>query len=130
MLASITMHLKVLIKKINTLAMENNDNNKKKPAKTPTKKKTLKMSALDRAQINELLSESLRGYVSKVTKEAKDIEQSIEIINGFLTEYLQAFMIFGYDMKGNPVCIHYANTQLDSDAINSLINKVLFNRGD
>jgi hypothetical protein len=107
--------------------MENN-NNKKKPSKSTTKKKDETLSSLDRAQINELLSESIQGYIVKVKKDAKDTEQSIELIRDFLTEFLQAFMIFGYDMKGNPLCIHYASNQMDSDAINSLINRVIFNR--
>jgi hypothetical protein len=107
--------------------MENN-NNKKKPSKSSTKKKDETLSPLDRAQINELLSESIQGYFIKVKKDAKDTEQSIELIRDFLTEFLQAFMIFGYDMKGKPLCIHYASTQMDSDAINSLINRVIFNR--
>ena len=109
--------------------MENN-NNKKKPSKSLTKKKVETLSSLDRAQINELLSESIQGYLVKVKKDAKDTEQSIELIRDFLTEFLQAFMIFGYDMKGNPLCIHYASNQMDSDAINSLINRVIFNRGE
>jgi hypothetical protein len=110
--------------------MENNDNNKKKTSKSLTKKKNDKLSSLDRAQINELLSESIQGYIVKVKKDARDAEESVDLIRDFLTEFLQAFMIFGYDMKGNPLCIHYASNQMDSDAINSLINRVIFNRGE
>jgi hypothetical protein len=89
-------------------------------------KKENKVTALDRAQINELLAESIGSYVSKVKTENKNIEDSVEKIDNYLSEYLTAFMVFGYDMKGNPICMHHAINQMDSDALNSLINRSLF----
>ena len=49
----------------------------------------------------------------------------VDRIDTHLSEYLQAFMVFGYDMKGQPVCIHHAVNQMDADAINSLVNRIL-----
>lgn len=105
--------------------MENNDKNKKKDEKTPLKKSD-KITSLDRAQINELLSESITSYISKVKKEAKDVDEAMSLINNYLSEFLQAFIVFGYDMKGQPVCVHHATNQMDADALNSLVNRVLF----
>lgn len=109
--------------------MENKDNNKKKPSKT-IQKNNEKLSALDKAQINELLSQSIQNYVKRVKSDAKEISDSIELIDGYISEFLQAFIVFGYDMKGHPVCIHHATNQMDADALNCLVNRVLFNRGE
>ena len=105
--------------------MENKDNNdKKKPVKSASKNNG-KITDLDKAQINELLSQSIQNYVDRVKKEAKDIDVVVDRIDTHLSEYLQAFMVFGYDMKGQPVCIHHAVNQMDADAINSLVNRIL-----
>lgn len=110
--------------------MENSDKNKKKREKLPLKKND-KITPLDRAQINELLSESIQSYISKVKKETKDIDDAMNLINNYLAEFLQAFIVFGYDMKGQPVCVHHATNQMDADALNSLVNRVLFHsKGD
>ena len=110
--------------------MQNNEKNKKKVDKIPSKKDD-KITSLDRAQINELLSESIQSYITKVKKEAKDIDSAMSMINNYLSEFLQAFIVFGYDMKGQPVCVHHATNQMDSDALNSLVNRALFhNKGD
>lgn len=106
--------------------MENDQNNKKKSKKT-TLKNDDKISPLDRSQINELLSESIRNYVVRAKKESKDIEEIVSLVNSHVSEFLQAFMILGYDIKGNPICIHHATNQMDADAINSLLNRIIFN---
>jgi hypothetical protein len=109
--------------------MEENNNEKKKKEKLPLKKED-KITPLDRSQINELLSESIQNYVSKIKKDVKDVENSMELINNYVSEFLQTFLIVGYDMKGQPLCIHHANTQMDADAINSLVNRIIFNRNN
>jgi hypothetical protein len=109
--------------------MENKDGNKKKKTKIVPPKDE-KISNLDKAQIQELLSGSIQNYVKRVQKDAKEIEDSIELINSYMAEFLQAFIVFGYDMRGNPICIHHAINQMDADALNSLVNRVLFNRGE
>ena len=104
------------------------ERSKKKDSKTFLDKEMEKMSSLDKAQVNELLAESISNYVSKVKKEAKNTEEMVSLLNGYITEFLEAFILFGYDIKGSPICIHYAKNQKDADALNCLINKALFNR--
>ena len=106
--------------------MESNDKNKKKGDKMSLKKDD-KMTSLERAQINELLSESIQSYISKVKKEAKDTDDAVNLINNYLSEFLQAFIVFGYDIKGQSICVHHATNQMDSDALNTLVNRALFN---
>jgi hypothetical protein len=90
-------------------------------------KKDDKITSLERAQINELLSESIQSYISKVKKEAKDTDEAVNLINNYLSEFLQAFIVFGYDIKGQPICVHHSTNQMDADALNTLVNRALFN---
>lgn len=106
--------------------MESNDKNKKKGDKMSLKKDD-KITSLERAQINELLSESIQSYISKVKKEAKNTDEAVNLINNYLSEFLQAFIVFGYDIKGQPICVHHATNQMDADALNTLVNRALFN---
>jgi hypothetical protein len=108
--------------------MDSDQNKKKGRRKTPINDN--KISSLDRAQIKELLADSIENYVVKLNKESKDVAECVELLDGYVSEFLQAFIIFGYDMKGRPVCMHHANNQMDGDALNSLINRVIFNRGE
>jgi hypothetical protein len=119
------MHILVLIIEINILIIENEENKKKKPRKLQSKEVN-KVSALDKSQINELLSESIQNYFVRLKKQSKETEESMTIIDNHVSEFLQAFVVFGYDMKGNPVCIQHALNQMDADALNSLINRVIF----
>lgn len=89
-----------------------------------------KITPLDRAQINELLAESISNYVSRAKKEVKNTEEVVELLNGYMSEFLQAFVLFAYDVKGNPLCIQYATNQMDADALNTLVNKALIHRGE
>jgi hypothetical protein len=124
------MHPTVLIEGINSFVMENGHNNKKKMKRISSKSEE-KITPLDRSQINELLSESIHNYVVKLKKDSKEIEEIVSLINSYVSEFLEAFMLLGYDMRGNPICIHHANNQKDADALNSLLNRILFNnKGD
>ncbi len=118
------MPIQALIRRLNIIMESKDNNDKKKPVKSASKNNE-KITALDKAQINELLSQSIQNYVERVKKEAKDIDVVVDRIDTHLSEYLQAFMVFGYDMKGQPVCIHHAVNQMDADAINSLVNRIL-----
>lgn len=102
-------------------------NSKKNEISKKSSKKKMEVTALDKAQINELLSESLQNYVVKAKKEAKDFEQVISLINDQVSEFLENFLLLGYDLRGNPICIHHAKNQMESDALNTLLNKIIIN---
>jgi hypothetical protein len=99
---------------------------KKIEPKAPLNKDVDKITALDRAQIQELLRDSISNYVSRAKKDIKNTEEAVELLNSYMSEFLHAFIVFAYDLKGNPLCIQYATNQMDADALNTLVNKTLF----
>jgi len=108
-----------------------NEENKRRKSKKVQVNEVEKITALDKSQINELLSESMQNYFVRLKKQKKETSESMSLIDNHVSEFLQAFVIFGYDMKGNPVCIQHAINQMDVDALNSLINRIIFEgRGD
>jgi hypothetical protein len=107
--------------------MEKKSQNKKKVSPKADKNE---LSNLDRSQINELLKDSIENYVIKAKKSDKELDDIAHLINDYVSEFLQTFVIFAYDLKGNPIYIHHANNQMDADALNCLINRIVMNRGE
>ena len=107
--------------------MEKKSQNKK--SKSPKSDKN-ELSNLDRSQINELLKDSIENYVIRAKKTNKDLDDIANLINSYVSEFLQTFVIFAYNLKGSPIYIHHANNQMDADALNCLINRIIMNRGE
>ena len=107
--------------------MPNKKNNgQSKDDGAPMKKKAMVVSKVEKAVIEDLFRSALNEYTAKI--ETKHIERSdmIERVSGFVSEFLSAFIIIGYTMKGEPVNIVHASNQMDMDALCSGLNKFLF----
>lgn len=108
--------------------MSGDDKPKKKPKKTYRKKKTevMGLSALDseqsilpektKLQVEEVIKQAfLRFYDNATLKQykVKDLEQ----LDTVITEYLDTFMLLGYDINGEKVIITHATNPHDRDAL-------------
>lgn len=108
--------------------MPGDDKPKKKPKKTYRKKKTdvMGLSALDseqsflpektKLQVEEVIKQAfLRFYDNATLKQykVKDLEQ----LDTVITEYLNTFMLLGYDINGEKVVIMHATNPHDRDAL-------------
>jgi hypothetical protein len=108
--------------------MPNKKNNgQPKDDNAPMKKKAMIVSKVEKAVIEDLFRSALSEYTAKM--ESKHIERAdmIDRISGFVSEFLSAFIIIGYTMKGEPINIVHASNQMDMDALSSGLNKFLFN---
>jgi hypothetical protein len=120
--------------------MSTEDENKKKPLvrkKTSKKLKTstAKLSALSISdttplqkdlQIENVIKEAfLRFYDTASVKHSKvkDLEQ----LDHIAEEYLNSFMILGYDINGEKVSIMHAETPHDRDALIEHLRTTLLN---
>ena len=108
--------------------MPGEDKNKKKPKRAYRKKKTdaMGLSALNTedqilpakqlAQVEEVIKQAfLRFYDNATLKQykVKDLEQ----LDTVITEYLDTFMVLGYDINGEKVLIMHATSPHDRDAL-------------
>ena len=79
----------------------------------------------DLPQIDSLIKQALkemaadqRGKITKFRKTKDNMEAMVNVCS----EFMQSFIIMGYDMKHNPIePIFYANTQLEADALSNYI---------
>jgi len=60
-------------------------------------------------------------------KKLIDSQEDIEQIKNFLTEYMNCFILFGYDATKNRVYIRYAANQNDEDALIEALRKIVMN---
>ena len=96
----------------------------------PNKKKKPSMDKLtppEKAHIEELLKGALQDYAVRQSRDIKDKQQMASEMSGYISEFLGPFMLMGYDTKGEPFSIMHAHSQLDLDALTTLLNKFLFN---
>lgn len=104
----------------------NSENNEGLPPKK-RKSSSIEITKSEKAMIEELFRNAINDYSTKF--QAKQIERHdlVNKISSFISEFLSAFMIIGYDMKGAPVNIVHGGSQMDMDALNSALNKFIFN---
>lgn len=56
-----------------------------------------------------------------------DSQEDVEQVKNFLTEYMNCFILFGYDANKNRVYIRYAANQSDEDALIEALRKIVMN---
>jgi hypothetical protein len=101
---------------------------KKKPAPKRTVKKKATASELsdiksidpsrleNTLQIEDLIKQAfLRFYNTAYTNKAK--EKDLDHLNLIMEEYLNCYMVLGYDLNGEKVCIMSAKNASDRDAL-------------
>lgn len=110
--------------------MANADKDKKKPTKKAYRKKkteSLGLSAFSTpeekilpekhiAQVEEVIKNAfLRFYDAAQLKEFK--VKDLEHLDTVVSEFLKTFMVLGYDLNGEKVCIMHATNPHDRDAL-------------
>lgn len=81
----------------------------------------------EKIAIEELLRNAFQEYSVKFENKKLERAETAERLVSFISEFLAAFMIIGYDMKGKPMNIIHATSQMDADALGTALNKLLFN---
>lgn len=79
------------------------------------------------AVVEELLRNAFNEYSVKFDSKKLERVETAQRLTSFISEFLSAFMIIGYDMQGNPFNIIHATNQMDADALSSALNKFIFN---
>jgi hypothetical protein len=109
--------------------MAEGKNKKKGPKKVSVrKKKTIaaELSAIDPAedilaqdqipQVEDVIKQAfLRFYDTATIKQHK--VKDLEHLDAIVGEFLKAFMVLGYDLNGEKVCIMHATNPHDRDAL-------------
>ena len=118
--------------------MSTEDNNKKKPVKRRSSKKSesAKLSAADINQelipleknlhVEDVIKQAfLRFYDNASVKSSK--VKDLEHLDLITEEYLKSYMILGYDLNGEKVSIMHAENPHDRDALVEHLRTTLLN---
>ena len=118
--------------------MSTEDNNKKKPVKRRSSKKSesAKLSAADIKQkidpleknlhVEDVIKQAfLRFYDNASVKSSK--VKDLEHLDHIAEEYLKSYMILGYDLNGEKVSIMHAENPHDRDALVEHLRTTLLN---
>lgn len=104
-----------------SVAPESPDNSKH--FKKIDKKISIKSEPIQDTAINEVLKDALRAYI-KNKNTVKKTELELEAMVATCQEFLQCFIIFGYDFNGNPIApIFSAHNQQEADALSMYLSK-------
>jgi len=85
------------------------------------------VSKSEKAVIEELLRSAFTEYSLKYDVKKLERAETAQRLTAFISEFLSAYMIIGYDMQGAPLNIIHATNQMDADALSAALNKLIFN---
>jgi hypothetical protein len=92
---------------------------KKNKARTRKNSKTIKQVKpvpFVQKQIDDVIEQALtRFYEASKSKQSKILD--LQHLDTIVAEYLQTFMILGYDINGEKVCISHASTPAARDSL-------------
>lgn len=74
--------------------------------------------------IKALISEALKINIEEKKASSSRVNVETALVST-IKEFLNTFVIMGYDLNGEPLVIKYAKTHLDSDALNTVVAKYL-----
>lgn len=74
-------------------------------------------------KLKELIREALAMRIETTNKKKSRLNLSATL-GGVVGEFLNSFIVFGYDLNGNPVTIKLAPTVQSDEALKSLLIKV------
>lgn len=96
-------------------------------SKTPSKS-TAKITAVGKnaTQVEDLIKQAfMRFYDKTSTRAAQNLE--IKHLDNVITEYLENFILLGYDVSGQKVSIIHATSQYGKDALIEHLRTTLLN---
>lgn len=74
--------------------------------------------------IKKLITDALKINLQEKAKKSAKVNTEIAITST-LKEFLNNFIVIGYDLSGKPVLIKYNKTQLEKDALQGLLVKYI-----
>lgn len=93
---------------------------------TPPKKKKKSTPVTDKTEtlnVKALLESLLKEKLSDKEQHVRNVESLTNALVTTLSEFLGCFYLLGYDNNGSPVVLSYSKTEMQADALSSLLFK-------
>jgi hypothetical protein len=94
------------------------------PSVKPSKISGGEINAQNSHIIKALIQAALKEGIDK-QKHVRESEDNINALISTVSEFLDCFVIIGYDQEGDPAVVSYAQTSRDGDALRNLYVKFL-----
>ena len=94
--------------------------NKKDFKKTPTP--SLPVSQ-EKREIDEVVSQAFVSFLKNQVKERTTARKNLDSLTATVLEFLNCFILIGYDAEGTPIKIISAHNQQEADSLATLLNK-------
>ena len=93
---------------------------------TPKKKKSMRSKKITKTAAEDtFLKGVVQSYVDQYKEKKKISQQEITTITSFIEEYLQAFIIVGYNHDGEIITHVSANNRVQADALNTCLGRFI-----
>lgn len=78
---------------------------------------------IDDREAKRLIKEVLKEDVKKGATKKINSEEDLEYMAGLLSEFLDCYVVLGYDMEGNGIEIYAAFSQQQSDSLRMMVSE-------
>lgn len=78
-------------------------------------------------RLRKLIEDALKLDV-KGTSEYKDHQELTETLGPIMSEFLDSFVVIGYDFEGTPISFQQSPTEQQKDALDTLVLRYFYQR--
>jgi hypothetical protein len=78
-------------------------------------------------EVKELTHKALVSFLRDQIKEKSDNKTDLDVLTSQVLEFLNSFILIGYNFNGEPISIISAHNQQEADSLGTLVNKFIFN---
>jgi len=99
---------------------KNSSNDKKKDSFDPNANK----------EVKELTHKALVSFLREQLSEQAVQRKDIDVLTAQILEFLNSFILIGYNFEGKPVTLISAHNQQEADSLGALLNKFLLSSAE
>lgn len=96
----------------------------KKPSKKPDKDNPESFDPSKFVKENELTNKAIENFLVKKLNEKVEKRKDTEAMLHTIQEFLNSFIVLGYNFDGEPITHIFAHNQQEADSLATLVNKV------
>jgi len=78
-------------------------------------------------EVKELTHKALVAFLRDQVAERNSNKKDLDALNAQILEFLNSFILIGYNFQGEPISMISAHNQQEADSLGALLNKFIFN---
>lgn len=98
--------------------------------KKPHKENKDKFDPNANKDVKELTHKALVSFLKEQAKDKLQSKKDYDALNAQVLEFLNCFILIGYNFEGEPVSMISAHNQQEADSLCTILNKFLLNNGN